>query len=535
MTITPSGSPASLTIAKDTTWTADIDGITYKYVTPNATVVSRSSSNTYSANIQVVEGEPLTHKFTVSTSSPLRYILPNKNVDDRSVTIQIQTSSSNAAVRTFVKVSNLYEVNSTSQIFYHQEYANNQMEVTFGDGVLGMALDDGNIVIADYRVCHGTDTNGANTFTNPSTVAGESTFSVNVLSKAAGGANSENIDSIKFNAPKMLEVQHRAVTAEDYRRLIVAEYPDIQALSVWGGEENSPPIYGKVYIAGKPINQNTISTDRQTTIKDFLKKRNVLSIDPEFVDPNYLFIVPTIVCRYDPGLTTISAGAINTKIQNEVIAFETAKLNNFGTKFVYSRFMNAVETADPSIVSALIGVNMEKRFIPATSTITTYKLSFNNPIGNPDSDVVSFSENITASGHTAHKGQHFITSSKFTYNGFTNCQLEDDGEGVILIYYTVGQRRVYLNDSAGTVNYDTGLITLNQILIAGYEGTSLHVTAKPQSNDIASVRNLIPLIADSKIVVVNDDTGATESTVDVVSTGGQSLSVTETGVNTLVI
>ena len=302
--ITPSGNPLSVTVAANTKFTTSIDGISYTFVTPEAYSLSQQSDGTFIGSIDIKEGIPLQHRFTVSTTNPVRYILPNRNTDTTSFKVRIQESSSNTSISTYNLASDLSTVNSTSVIYFIQENENNLYEIYFGDNVFGKKPKDGNIVIIDYRICNGSLPNGANNFSSPSSLGGYSTFTVSTTSAAQGGANQESITSIKYNAPMKFQAQDRLVTSNDYKSAVLEENGDIQSLSVWGGEENNPPIYGKVFVCAKPRSGAIISTQRKELIKSQLKQRNVLAIDIEFVDATYLYIVPTIKARYNPDLTS---------------------------------------------------------------------------------------------------------------------------------------------------------------------------------------------------------------------------------------
>ena len=234
VTITPSTNVNSVTVNANTLFTSTLDGITYKFTTPDTYVLTRESG--YSSNTIVIkEGEPLTQKFTVDTSSNQRFILNNKNADTTSIKISIQTSSANTARRTFTEASNLVDVQANSQVYFIQENEDGKYELLFGDGILGKALDNGNIVVADYLVTNGSIVNGANNFSAPSALGGQASFTVAVANSASGGANSESIESIKFNAPKSFQRQNRTVNKNDYTITLLAEAPDLQAISVWGG------------------------------------------------------------------------------------------------------------------------------------------------------------------------------------------------------------------------------------------------------------------------------------------------------------
>jgi len=500
--ITPTGAPDSVTVAKDSEFSATIDGEAYKFVTPQA--YSFSSTDNYSGTITITEGRPVTHRFTVNTNSPVRYILPNENVDTTSITVDVQTSSSDASSVRYNLASDITEVQANSAVYFLQEVEDNQYEITFGDDVIGQAPVDGNIVIANYRICNGTDGNGISSFTSPSTLGGSSTFTTLVDAATSGGANNETIESIKFNAPKNYETQNRAVLAEDYKRLILRDNGDVQSISVWGGEENNPPIYGKVYISIKPTIGNTISSQRKTEITTELKKYNVLSIDPEFVDATFLYIRPTVEVRYDSKTTTLTGPQVQTKVLNAITNFESTKLGTFDNKtFRYSQFVKAIDAADSSIVSNLTTIQIEKRFVPSLTNSTTYNVSFSNALHNP---------------HAGHR--YAISSSAFTYRGNTS-YFDDDGNGNLRIYYITGSNtRVYTNETAGVVNYRTGLVTINSFLPSAFVGSSLSIFADSADDDVNAIRNQILLIAGANVTLIDDATTLVAATTVTATTSG---------------
>ena len=500
VTITPSTNLNSVTINSNTLFTSTLDGIQYKFTTPDTYVLTRESG--YSSNtVTIKEGEPVTQKFTVDTSTAQRFVLDNDNVDTTSLKIRIQTSSANTAKRTFTQATNIVDVQANSQVFFIQENEDGKYEVLFGDGILGKALDNGNIVITDYRVTNGSVVNGANNFVAPSALGGQASFTVTVANSAFGGANAESIDSIKFNAPKSFQRQNRAVISNDYKRTILAEAPDVQAVSVWGGEDNDPPIYGKVYIAAKPTSGNLLSDQRKAELVTLLTTKNVVTISPTFVDATFLYVVPTIKVRYNVAATSLLASAISDKVATSVLNFETSQLSLFDKKFRESDFIASVTGSDQSILGANITYRMMKRFTPNQNVTTSYSIAFNNGISNP---------------HAGHYGA--VSSTSFTFQNQT-CFLDDDGNGVLRIYYLDSQNnKTYLNTSAGTVNYGTGLVNIKSVVITS--SSTIEVSTKPAINDIAPARNMILLISKAAIDVINDSTGATESSVTNVTTAG---------------
>ena len=491
LNVTPSTSVDSLTVAKNTSFTSTIDGTDYTFVTPEQSTIL-NVGGTYSANVVIKEGTPLTHRFTVSTANPVKYIIPNDNVETGSLAVQVQVSSSNTSANVYSQASNITTVDNNSPVYFIHENVDGKYELTFGDGILGNSLQDGNIVIVDYRTVNGAVTNGANTFVSPDTIAGEANFSVTVQGNASGGAAKESDTSIKFNAPKNFASQNRAVTINDYKSIITSENGDVQNVSVWGGEQNDPPQYGKVYIAAKPVTGATLSSARKTQITESLKDRQVQSIEAEFVDPTYLYITPTCQVYYDPKTTTLSAGEILTKVKNQITSFESSTLNNYNTEFLFSAFTKAIDNSDTAITDNSTSVSMQQRINHTIGSGVTYTLLFNNAIFNP------------------HAGHNYVVSSNsFTFNGLTQFY-DDDGNGNIRIYYLSSGIRTVTDATAGTVDYQSGKIVLTNFNPTAISGDVLKITAAPASNRIKPVRAQIPLIADTTIKMIRTDTLAVQ-------------------------
>jgi len=516
--ITPTDTPDFITLPKDTKFRTTVDGTQYVFVATDTTTVN-AASGIYSTNINITEGRPFTFRYTVSSLNPVRYIIPADNVDTRSIVVKVQNSSTDTTITTFNNAENLTTVTATTAAYFLKENEDGRYELEFGDSVLGKALNDGNIVIIDYRTCNGTAAQGANNFTSIDSIGGYSNITVNHVSRAQGGGDKETIQSIKFNAPKNYEAQGRAVTRKDYETIVKNQFADIQAVSVWGGEDNSPPIYGRVYVSVKPFSGTLLAEDRKKTIADYLISRNILTIEPQIVDPTYLYVKPQLTVKYNPDLTTLTAGQISTAISNAVINYETNKLGLFGQNFIGSQLIKDIYEVNNSITSIQTELYMEKKFKPNTSVRTTYTINFNNEIHNY--------ENVTKAFN--------ISSTKFTYNGNANSYFDDDGSGNVRIYsLTSTGSRTYSNTSAGSINYLTGVIVLNDLLITAFVGDSITITADPDKDDIDGLRNQLLLIKDASISLYDTKLQSTVSTISSINTEGTTTTIPETGVITTV-
>jgi len=506
--ITPDDSPTGVTVPANTQFTSTIDGIEYTFVTSGATTMSPQDNGTFTGTLNIVEGTPLQHRFTVSTANPVRYILPNENTDTTSFTVRIQESSSNTTVSTYNLAGDLSSVNSTSKIYFVQENEDNLYEIQFGDNIFGKKPIDGNIIIVDYRVTSGNTVNGANTFSAPESLAGYSNFTITTTSSAQGGAPQETIDSIKFNAPFKFQAQDRLVTKQDYKNIILSEQGDIQSISVWGGEENIPAVYGKVFIATKPLSGAILSNQRKEAIRTSLKTRNTVSIDVEMVDATYLYINPTITVRYNPQTTSLTAGELNTIIQNSLISYESNNLGTFDQKFYLYKMIETIKDVNSSFVSVDADITIEKRFIPLTTT-NTYQLVFNQAVYHP---------------HEGHLNG-LVSTSSFTIDGISGQKIDDNGYGILRSFTQTPAGKVYRNRNFGIIDYDTGLVTINNTLISAYDGEYLSVKVKPRNKNIFASRNQILLISGATISTVDDNTNNITSTVGTVATAGVSTTI----------
>ena len=527
ITINPDDSPTSIVIAKNTQWTATVDQQTLFFVTPQSYVVT-ANNGAYTKTITIVEGRPLTHRYTVNNSNPVRYIIPNSNVDLTSLAVTVENSSSDSTSTPYTLADDITQVTATSPVFWVEEIEDQQYEIFFGDRVIGKQLSHGNIVVLNYRVCNDVAGNAINSFVGPSSVGGYSDYSLTVNAVTAGGAAIQSIDSVKFTAPKSYAAQNRCVIDDDYRRVIINNFGDVATVSVWGGEDNTPALFGKVFISVKPVTGTTLSQQRKDDIKRTIKRYNVMSIDPEFVDPSYLYIRSNTAVRYDSGATTLSADDVQDKVLTAIESFENTKLGTFdATKFRYSQFIRAIDNADPSIVASLSSITLEKRFVPSTTTTAQYVIAFNNAISNPHDE--------NHSGHTSHSGNHAISSSSFIYQGQT-CYFDDDGEGNLRIYYNnVGANTVvYVDERAGTINYATGVITITAWKPTSFTGSEVSIYAKPLINDVTGVRNQILVLGTANVTVVDDNTNNVAAVTRAATTTGVTVTTTDDGIYPIV-
>ena len=500
ITITPANTPATIVIEKDTQFTATVNGISYTFCTANSATVNVNANGIYtSANVELTQGIPLTHKYTANTNDPdQRYLLPNANTDTSTLTVKIQTSATNSNLYTYAAANDTTTVNSTANVYYLEEDEEGRFEVLFGDDVIGRKLAMGNIVILSSLVADGGEPNGAKTFVPVSGVGGYSNVVVSTITNAVGGAERDSISTIKFNAPRNYQAQNRAVTINDYKRLLERDYPAAESIVAWGGEDNDPPVYGKVYLAVKPQTGLTLSTSTKAFIADtVLGNRNIVSITPEVVDPDYMYVTVTSSVKYDSTKTTVSAQQIKNSISNTIYQYGVTNLGLFADQFRYSPLIKQIDETETSIESSLTSVNLRRTFAPTLGTPTSYTLKFSNQIKHESNTDVSISS--TRFSHTDDNG---------TLR--TECELQDDN-GILQVFRTSGATRVVVANNVGTVNYTSGQVSLTTFAPnAIADGTAnVSVTVVPSSNDVTPFREQILLIANNDISISMIDTSGT--------------------------
>ena len=510
-------SGASLTMSRGTKFTTTVDGQSYSFVN-NADVSITPTDGVYKfSNLKVHEGSYLNYKYTANTSDiDQRFIIPNDSVDTTTLTVKIQESSSDATTSTYTLASGITGLDSTSKVYFLQEVEGGRFEVYFGDGVLGKAVADGNIVILDYINTNRDAPNGATTFTLSGTVGGFSSATITTISNASGGTGLESISSIKYNAPRDYTAQDRAVTAEDYKTLVKGLYANAQAVQVYGGEDAATPDYGKVYISIKAKSGSNLTVATKESIVQSLKSYAVASVTPVIIDPETTFITLVVNFKYNSGTTTKDVTTLQTNVLTKIASYNNDTLEDFAGMFRYSKLTEAVNAADTSILSNITTVKMYKYFTPTLSSGLKYTLSFNNALYNPHS------------GHNS-SGGGIISSTGFKINDDDSLNehfLDDNGAGVLRVYYLSGTTRVYTDTTYGTVDYATGEVILTSANITsisnvdGATSTQVRVFAVPSSNDIVPVRNQVLSIDTSNSSITGE--------VDGIISGGSQAGTTYT-------
>ena len=473
--------PASCTLKAGSGFITNYDGSLYRYILKEDNKVTVSNNSASFVDLPIYEGSFLTVNKLVNTSlKNQRFIIENAGVDTNTLRVRIFESSNSSIFTDYSFANNILDIGANDKIYFLSEIEDEKYEIFFGDGVLGKKLEDGNVVQISYIVTNGPVSNGARTFTFNGIMEDENgaaitlPFSIDTLdtkSIAAGGADIENIKKIKYNAPKYYGSQNRAVTANDYKAIVRNIYPAVSDVIVFGGEEQVPPAYGKVFLSIKPTETASLSSFTKNQLKEELKKYTVASIRPEFVDPSILYVELDSKIYYTGTKTKLLPTEIATKASNAIVSYlNSSETEKFNGKFRYSKFIGVIDKADRSINSNDTEVTLRKDFIAQINSSTYYEVCYQNPFKKDcDNPVVS------STGMTT-----------FEFPNYTSYLEDRDGKLVLYTLDSITNEKILLDDSVGTVNYDKGEIEMFDftILKGSFSDNRIELRVKPANKDI---------------------------------------------------
>lgn len=490
LTITPTDpNKNSIVIPKGTQFISRVDDFSYTFTTSENLIVTNKANGSFvSDTITIYEGNYLSDTYVVNYSNPLIFKINNKNVDISSVAVTI-LEDNGSVTQEYSRATSLFGHNGSSKVFFLQPGIGDTYEIVFGDGVVGRKPKNNSIIIVEYRISNGELPNGAFRFINSGRIDNEPNVTIATVSAAADGAVAEDLNSIKFNAPRAFTTQERAITAEDYENLLKANFPEINAVTAYGGEDATPPQYGRIFVSVDLTDVDGLPKTKEDEYKRFLRSRSSVAMEPLFITPDYTYLKVDSIVRYNINRTGLNPEDIRTYVIDSILNYASENLNSFSKTFRYSKLVQALDATDPSIISNETDINLVKYLTPTLNTALNLTVDFKIPL----------TQEIPLLGDEHPViDVHGITSTAFTYNGIQNCVLEDNGDGLVRIVTPVGTNHKKIVD-IGTVDYDTGVVRLNNFNIQNYVGTSLKIYAEPRSRDITSIQNVILNIVESDI------------------------------------
>ena len=486
--------------------------------------------------VTIVEGRPAVSTFVVDrTNSPAqRFVIPESNIDLSTLKVRVQASVTNISGydEYWTLVSDPLQLGPTSKVYFVQETENTKYEVYFGDDIAGKGLQNGNIVVLEYLVTSAdpteansigaTDTESLQSFSLEASDFADP--DVVTIDPALGGSEREGIESIKYYAPRGFQAQDRAVTVEDYSFMLARDYPFAESIYVWGGEDNTPPVYGKVFVSIKPSRGTSLTNQEKEAIKTgILKKFNIVGVTPEIVDPDYTYLKFETTVKMNPTKTTKTPNEVKQVVKNAVNSYVNGNLGKFGGNLLASRLSSNIDSSDTSVEASGTVISLEKHISPNYGVDANYTTDFSNPIE---------PETITSNGFL-----HFDAAKASFSSPYSVAYLRDDGNGQINVvtYEPLPGAAVstassvstnptslaekpfrVLKSRAGSINYGSGQVDLPTLNIAGLSGINpvLKIGAQPS--------NFAEIVADKNQLLVMDNTDPTSNFVDVkLSTEGR--------------
>lgn len=376
----------SLTLPRYTTFISQaIDGVNYQFITEESTTVNVVDGTAEFVDLILKQGVPISYAFPVDTvTNPSTiYEIPDSNIDTSTLSVTVQQSSSNTFTETYTLASDFITVKPTDKVFFLQESINGNYEIYFGNDVLGKALSSGNIIKVVYISTEGSAAAGANSFSIMDQIDGFDNIAINPKTPATKGTVKESIAAIKFTAPKTYAAQGRAVTKDDYIALIQENNLgySFDAVNVWGGQENVPPVYGKVFVCLKPSGGFSLTNlEKQNLIDDVIKPISVMTIEPTIVDPDYTYVVLFINVLYDPKNTPLTSSELKDLVRVTTEAYSAISLNTFNATLMGPEFNSAIKHADRSIITNELRIQLQKKIYPILTVPTSYVMDFNTQL-----------------------------------------------------------------------------------------------------------------------------------------------------------
>jgi hypothetical protein len=576
--VTPSVNESNTSIATLERYTRflaqDIDGINYPFVTLYSNTVSKSNGTFDFNNINLKQGEVVTLQYIMeSTNASRRFEIPSANVDLSTVSIRVQESTTNTLTTVYTPATDITELTSKTPAYFIEENENLNYTFYFGDDVLGKKPKIGNVIICTYIDTVGSEANNISRFSFVDPIGGlfNDNVSITTVSTSSGGTEKETIEQTRFRAPYFYTTQNRAVTKNDYETLILKDFPNIDSVSIWGGEDNDPVVYGKVYLSVKPRGIDFLTNLEKENIKNFLiKTRNVLTITPEIVDPDYVYILIRGKVNYNPSATSRTSNEIVSLARAAVSDYVADELNRFDSTFRKSKLQSYIESSDPSILGSDVSIYLQKRVVLDVTRTKGYDIKYNLPLRKGDyatslyttPQISVFDSNsvvrqiyfeekpLSATGIDSivvlNPGVNYFSTPTITINGdgsgaratavvkgsrissinitnrgsnYTRAEViisSVDGREAVAVprlesrfgvlrsyYFRDNGDRVILNENAGTIDYDSGIVSVNAIRTLGTPENSLYDTNVVTFNFPAEREIITPLR--NRILTVDED------------------------------
>lgn len=470
--VTPTGTPGSVVIPRGALFNSTVGSRSFTFITDRAYTVLPINGVYEAKNVEIFEGFPVTELFTPSGAERERYVISNARIDTRSLVVLVDGVE-------YKNASSILDLTSTSQVFFLQLNHQNKYELVFGANIVGIEPVQSQQIVIRYDVSSGSDANGARVFRSSGTLQGHTDIQVTTVSAASGGAPAETTESIRRNAPLVYQTRNRAVTRDDYKVLLRQEFPEIQAINVYGGETVTPQQYGRVFISVDVQNALGVSDTQKAAFYRYIKSKCPVTVEPVFVDPTFMFLRLRTRVYFDYVNFNASEDDIASAVVVATEQFNETELADFDRTFLYSQFVNVIDQAHPAVLSNDTQVDMVLALDTGVLSNAVQRLTFNNEIA---------TENV----------QRAITSSPFIYRDKT-CQLQDNGLGVIRVVTNTSSANPAQLLEVGAVDYKTGIVTINPFDVQQVFGYGIRLYAIPKDKNIKAVQNVLLNVDTSEV------------------------------------
>lgn len=429
----------------------DIDGVNYPFVTINSNTAYKNAGSFVFPNVIIKQGEVISHQFLMDANNVFRkFEIPSSNIDTSTLIVSVYDSNTSTTSEVYTRYTDLTEVRANSTVYFLEENDKLNYDIVFGDNVLGKRPANGNIIQVTYLDTVGSAANSITRFAFTEPVAGlfRDNVIVNVTSASAGGSEKEDIESVRHHAPLAYTAQNRCITVSDYESIVTRDYPNIESVTVWGGEDNDPIVYGKVYMSLKTRGYYTLTTLEKENIKsDLIRKRNTLTIVPEIIDPEFVFLLIRGTISYTPSKTTKSAGQIESAIREQIYRYATDELYTFKSTFKLAKLQTYIEAADPSIEASDIKIFLQNRKKLKRRLNANYTANFNAAIrkGDYSQKIFTYPAVRILDSNSIERDVEFEEVPE-AFTGIGQVQIINPG-----INYTAGATITVTGDGAGAV------------------------------------------------------------------------------------
>jgi hypothetical protein len=575
---TGSNTADSLTLPRGFNFRTNLlDNSTYNYTLLTDTTVDKVGSDFVFRNLSIYEGELISYNYTYNSATNPKAVfpIPDANVDTTSIVVTVQVSSSNLSSATYSLGTDVLDVTSNSEVYFLQEGQDSKYEIYFGDAFVGKKLTDGNIVNMSYLVTSGSASNRSNNFVATSSVSPYTVYNITSVQQSSGGAERESTDSIKLNSTLQFATQNRLVTTKDYESYIKKSYGAVDSVSVWGGQEEIPPVYGKVFISIKPkANYFLTEAEKTRIIDEIVKPKSIVAVSAEIRDPEYLYLKLANKILLDRKKTSLSDEQLKNLIRSAVFSYSDLNLNKFDSTFVLSKAQDSIDGVDlNSIVGSETTLRLEKRFTPDLNNSKTYSIKYNAKLhrGTILNRLTSSEFTVNDSLGTLRTAiieevpesytglsRIDVTDAGFGYTSAPTVTITGDGTGATAVativngrvsaititnrginysravvsfsggdgygataiavldgrfgtlrtvYFNELSERQTINSNAGTIDYDTGEVTITNLRILSVLTSDGDIRVEIESEDgiISSVRNTILTIDQTDSTVVTTE------------------------------